>query len=38
MEQRERKEREINGEQIMCRISDYKSFLFFSILTNIAIF
>ena len=33
---RERKteERERNREQIMCRIRDYKSFLFFSILTN----
>ena len=36
--QRKREERERNGEQIMCRISNYKSFLFFSILANNAIF
>ena len=27
---RKREERERNGEQIMCKISDYKIFLFFS--------
>ena len=35
--ERKREEQERNGKQIMCRISNYKSF-FFSILINNAIF